>query len=57
LGRKETNHMFTSIKTYSPAVIDTRFMLAVADVRPWGRDRLHADAGTDIITLARRSLR
>lgn len=49
--------MFTSIKTYSPAVIDTRFMLAVADVRPWGRDRLHADAGTDIITLARRSLR
>jgi len=49
--------MFTSIKTYSPAVVDTRFMLAVDCVRPWGQDRLHADAGTDIITLAGRSLR
>jgi hypothetical protein len=49
--------MFTSIKTYSPAVIDTRFMLAVAGARPWGQDRPHADAGTDIITLAGRSLR
>jgi hypothetical protein len=47
--------MFTSIPTYSSAVIKTRFMLAVACVRPWGRGLLHADA--DINTLAGRSLR
>jgi len=47
--------MFTSIKTYPSAVIDTRFMRAVAGARPWGQGRLHAD--TDTITLAGRSLR
>ena len=47
--------MFTSIKTYSSAVVETRFMLAVAAVRPWGQGRAHAD--TDVITLAERSLR
>jgi hypothetical protein len=47
--------MFTSTQTYSPAVIDTRFMLAATCVRPWDLGRLHADA--DIIALAGRSLR
>ena len=47
--------MFTPIATYSPATVDTRFMIAGSAVRCWERGRLHADAGT--VTLAGRSLR
>ncbi len=32
--------MFTSIETYSPAVVETRFMLAQCMVRGW----IHDDA-------------
>jgi hypothetical protein len=50
--------MFTSIPTYSPtATVDTRFMIACADVRPWDQGRLHMAADADITTLAGRSLR
>ena len=43
--------MFTSTETYSPAVIETRVMLAAFLVRPWNQG-IHAD-----IALAGRLLR
>lgn len=44
--------MFTSIDTYSPAVIAQRFMLTASVARKCDQGWLHAD-----ITLARRLLR
>ena len=44
--------MFTSIDTYSPAVVDARLMVGASVVRPCDQGWLHAD-----IALAGRSLR
>ena len=47
--------MFTTISTYSPAAVDTRFMRATSVAHRWEPGVLHADTGT--IAFAVRLLR